>query len=97
MDRCGYDITRRRRFRQRPGSLSPTVYEKVKRVCTENAGLTRALADVKVPFNPIAAYYIAPAKAKELSHTAGFASDLGPFGLIGPGLSLPEWRDLMAQ
>jgi hypothetical protein len=39
----------------------------VQRFCTENVGFTKALAGVKADFNPIAAYYTDPAKARDMS------------------------------
>jgi hypothetical protein len=44
-------------------------FEYVDIFCRENAGLTRALAKLKVPFNPIAAYYQNPGKARQMSNS----------------------------
>jgi hypothetical protein len=45
-------------------------YDLIERFCKENPGFTKALANVKSAFNPLAGYYDDPVKAKSYSKNA---------------------------
>lgn len=50
--------------------VTKKAFEYVDIFCRDNRGLTRALAKINVPFNPIMAYYQNPGKAQQMSSSA---------------------------
>jgi hypothetical protein len=49
-------------------------FQYVRQFCQDNPGLTQAIADVDVPFNPLNAYYMKPSVAEKMSRSK-FAKD----------------------
>jgi hypothetical protein len=71
--------------------VSTKAFELIDRFCREHKGLTKALSQVKVPFNPIAAYYHDPRKAQQMSRSeTAVRRDIGALSLI-PGVSWQVW------
>jgi len=78
---------------------SAHAFEYVDTFCRTSPHFTGRLAKIKVPFNPIAAYYKNKNKARELSLSAIAKSrDAGPFGVLStltPWTSWEVWRQVL--
>lgn len=75
--------------------VSTKAFQMVDKFCKENKGLTRALSCIKVAFNPLAAYYRDPGKAKRLSASeTAVRRDVGTLVNLS-GLSWQTWLKLL--
>jgi hypothetical protein len=75
--------------------VSTKAFEVIDRFCRESPGLTKALSKVKVPFNPIAAYYQNPGKARAMSSSeTAVRRDAGALMLL-PGVSWQTWLKVL--
>lgn len=74
--------------------VSIQAFALIKRFCDENPGLTRALAKVEVPFNPLAAFFKDSGKAKAFSASSEAAHrELhGVIEELTPLMPLNAWR-----
>ena len=66
---------------------SMDTFDMVDKLCKDHPGLTGALAKVKAPFNPLAAYYKDQAKARAQSRTALAVVRDG----VGWGIAIRDW------
>jgi hypothetical protein len=88
-------------------AVSAKAFDVIDTFCTQNRGLTKALSQVDVPFNPIRAYYQNPTKARSYSRSKlARAHDRGPtvremgdlatmFGWLNGVVSWDVWRALL--
>jgi hypothetical protein len=63
--------------------VSGNAFEKIEKFATRNPGLTKALSNIEVPFDPLNAYFCHTAKAREMSRSSyAKMRDMGPIGMI---------------
>lgn len=75
--------------------VSTKAFDLIDKFCRENPGFTKALSRVKVPFNPIAAYYQKPGKARAMSMSEpAVRRDAGDLIRIS-GMSWQAWLKLL--
>lgn len=76
--------------------VSTHAFSAVESFCKDNPGFTKAIAKLRISFNPIAAYYCDPRKARQFSNsTTAVRRDLGPLQLLIPFVRLETLRRLL--